>query len=387
LANGSRKSLLGIIAVAAVIAAGMPTTPHVEGTINANNITNATATSLVSPPVHNVNCTATSLVSPPVNTTDDTTNATATSLFSPPVSNDTSDELLQVVSSVAPITNIVQNIGGDRIELTGIVPEGADSHTFELTPLDAVTVGDADLVIINGLDLEVDFERVVEAAGNPDLLLRLGDNTITRDQWVFDFSFPEEEGDPNPHLWLNVMHTMKYAELVCDKLSEIDPANADYYSFNAQRYFAVLEQLDDGISEAVLTVPPENRKLVTYHDSWAYFAPRYNMTVIGAIQPSDFGEPTPQDVARIIDQIRAEGVPAIFASEVFPSTVVDQIAREANVHVVETLSDDDLPGEPGAPENTYVGMMLENMHAMINALGGNSSALEGVDPTNTYLQS
>lgn len=299
-----------------------------------------------------------------------------------------STEKLNVVTSVAPITNIVRNVGGDRIELTGIVPEGVNSHTFQLTPSDAIRVRNADLVIINGLHLEVDFERVVEAAGDSDLqLLKLADNTITRDEWVFDFSFPEAEGDPNPHLWLNVAHAIKYAELVRDKLVEMDPANADYYSSNADRYIALLQQLDQGIMQAVQTVPPENRKLVTYHDSWAYFAPRYGMTVIGAVQPSDFGEPTPQEVARIIDQIRTEGVPAVFASEVFPSRVVDQIAREANVQIVETLRDDDLPGEPGAPENTYVGMMLDNMRAMLVSLGGNVDALEGIDPSNTYERS
>jgi len=105
------------------------------------------------------------------------------------------------------------------------------------------------------------------------------------------------------------------------------------------------------------------------------------MTVIGAVQPSDFGEPTPQELARIIDQLRAEGVPAVFGSEVFPSTVVEQIAREANVQTIGTLSDDDLPGEPGDLQNTYVGMMLENVRTMIPALGGNASALEGIDPS------
>ncbi|NOJ28411.1 MAG: zinc ABC transporter substrate-binding protein, partial [Nitrososphaera sp.] len=307
------------------------------------------------------------------------------SAVAPADSNTTSKSKLKVVTSVAPITNIVRNIGGDRIELTGIVPEGVNSHTFELIPSDAITVRNADLVIINGLHLETDFEKVVEASGRQDLqLLGLADNTITRDEWVFDFSFPEEEGDPNPHLWLNVSHAMKYAQLVHDKLVEMDPDNASYYSANADRYLALLQKLDDGIMQSVKTVPEGNRKLVTYHDSWAYFAPRYGMTVIGAVQPSDFGEPTPQEVARIIDQIRTAKVPAIFASEVFPSRVVDQIAREANVQIVETLRDDDMPGEPGSAENTYVGMMLSNMQAMIPSLGGNVNALKGTDPSNTY---
>jgi ABC-type Zn uptake system ZnuABC Zn-binding protein ZnuA len=109
------------------------------------------------------------------------------------------------------------------------------------------------------------------------------------------------------------------------------------------------------------------------------------MTVIGAVQPSDFGEPTPQEVARLIDQVRAEKVPAIFASEVFPTGVVDQIAREGNVKIVETLSDDDLPGVPGDPEHSYAGMMLQNIENMLVSLGGNTTVLSDVDPKDTYL--
>ena len=108
---------------------------------------------------------------------------------------------LKVVTSVSPITNIVKNIGGDRIDLIGIIPEGSDSHTFELVPSDVVKMNDADLVIIDGLRLEGGMEKVVDEAKNknPQLqLLKLGDNTITENQWIYDFSFPKEKGDPNP---------------------------------------------------------------------------------------------------------------------------------------------------------------------------------------------
>jgi ABC-type Zn uptake system ZnuABC Zn-binding protein ZnuA len=302
-------------------------------------------------------------------------------------SNATSTEKLNVVTSVSPISNIVKNVAGEKIILTGLVPEGVNSHTFELVPSDVVKVNDADLVIIDGLGLEVNVEDVVDQAQNtnPDLqILKLGDNTITPDQYVFDFSFPEEADDPNPHLWLNVPYAMKFANLTRDKLIEMDPANTDYYTENTDRYITKLRQLDEGIMKALQTVPEENRKLLTYHDSWAYFAPRYGMVVIGAIQPSDFGQPTPREVASLIDQIKTEKVPAIFGSEVFPTEVVDQIANEANVQIVGTLSDDDLPGDPGDPQNSYVGMMLENMENMLVPLGGNVSALSNVDPADTY---
>jgi ABC-type Zn uptake system ZnuABC Zn-binding protein ZnuA len=297
---------------------------------------------------------------------------------------------LNVVTSVSPITNIIKNVGGNRIDLTGLVPEGVNSHTFELVPSDVVKVNNADLVIIDGLGLETNVEEVAEEAQsrNPQLqVLKLGDNTITPSQWIFDFSFPKEEGDPNPHLWLNVAYTMRFANLTRDKLIGMDPRNAEYYMDNTDRYISLLKKLDDGIMQAVQTVPAEKRKLLTYHDSWAYFAPRYNMTVIGAVQPSDFGEPTPQEVARLIDQIRSERVPVIFASEVFPTEVVDQIANEGNAEIVETLSDDDLPGNPGDPNHSYVGMMLENMRNMLVPLGGNITALSDVDPRDIYSPS
>jgi ABC-type Zn uptake system ZnuABC Zn-binding protein ZnuA len=296
---------------------------------------------------------------------------------------------LKVVTSVAPITNIIKNIGGDKIDLIGIIPEGSDSHTFELVPSDVVKMNDADLVIMDGLHLEGGMEKVVDEAKikNPQMqLLKLGDNTIAENQWIYDFSFPKEKGDPNPHLWLNVVYAMKFANLTRDKLMEMDPKNAEYYKTNADRYISLLKKLDEGIMQAVQTIPPQNRKLLTYHDSWAYFAPRYGMTVIGAVQPSDFGEPSPQDIAKLIDQIRSEKVPQIFASEVFPSKVIDQIGREGNVTFVQTLSDDVLPGQPSNPNHTYVGMMLEDMKYMLIPLGGNIEALKSIDPQNTYVK-
>ena len=295
---------------------------------------------------------------------------------------------VDVVTSVSPITSITKNVGGDRIYLTGLVPEGINSHTFELVPSDVIKINNADLVIINGLGLESNLEEAVFGAQgkNPTLqILKLGDNTISPTQWEFDFSFPKEKGDPNPHLWLNVAYAIKFANLIRDKLTEMDPQNAAYYSENTKRYISLLKKLDEGILQAVQTIPPQNRKLLTYHDSWAYFATRYNMRVVGAVQPSDFGEPTPRELARLIDQIKSERIPAIFASEVFPTQIVNQIAKESDAKIVETLSDDDLPGNPGEPRHSYVGMMLENMKSMLTPLGGNITSLAYLDPRDTYL--
>jgi manganese/iron transport system substrate-binding protein len=283
--------------------------------------------------------------------------------------------MLDVATTVAPISSLARNVGGDRIRLRGIVPDGTNSHTFEPAPSDARTLANADLIVVNGLHLEQPTLALAEAsklAGTPILLL--GDDTVTADEWLFDFSFPESEGDPNPHLWMNVRYAIEYAQLMRDWFSQADPANADQYAANFDRLKANLDDLDARIRAVVPTVPEADRKLLTYHDSWAYWAREYGFEVIGAVQASDFSDPSPRDVADIIDQIRASGVPAVFGSEVFPSTVLEQIASETGVTFVEDLRDDQPPGAPDAPEHTYMGMLRKDMEIMMDALGGQGTA-------------
>jgi ABC-type Zn uptake system ZnuABC Zn-binding protein ZnuA len=302
-----------------------------------------------------------------------------------------SDELvdgngkLNVVTTVAPISSIARNIGGTRIDLYGIVPDGTNSHTFEPAPSDARILSQADLIFVNGLDLELPTMELAAANLRDGAeIVALGEQTVSEDEWVFDFSFPEEEGHPNPHLWTNPPFARRYAEIIAEALARRDAENADYYAENLERYGAALDALDAAIAVAVETVPANNRKLLTYHDSWAYFAPRYGFVVIGAAQPSDFSEPSPQEVAALIDQIRAERVPAVFGSEVFPSGVLEQIAAEAGAAYVDQLRDDAPPGEPHAPQHTYLGMMIRNMELMLPALGGDASAVTAFSPADTY---
>lgn len=290
---------------------------------------------------------------------------------------------VRVVTTVSPITNLVYNVGGERIALTGIVPEGVNSHTFEPAPSDAKTLAAADLIFVNGLKLEEPTLELAEANKKEGAqIVLLGEQTVTPDQYVYDFSFPREAGSPNPHLWTNPTYALRYAEIVRDALTARDPAGADYYNENFARLKERLEALDAAIQATVDSIPPQNRKLLTYHDSWAYFAPRYGMTVIGAIQPSDFAEPSAHDVAALIEQLRAEHVPAIFGSEVFPSPVLEQIAKESGATYVDDLRDDDLPGAPGESQHSYVGLMVENLRIMAEALGGDPSIVAAVDPSN-----
>ncbi len=234
---------------------------------------------------------------------------------------------LEIVTTVSPITNIAYNIAGDKAQITGIVPEGVNSHTFEPAPSDAKVLAQADLIFANGLKLEEPTLKLAEANLKPGAeIVLLGEQTITPDQYVYDFSFPKEAGSPDPHLWPNPAFALRYAEIMRDVLAKRDPANASYYAANYAAFSARIAALEDAIKATVASIPEQNRKLLTYHDSWAYFAPLYGMSVIGAIQPSDFSEPSAKDIADLIQQIRAEQVPAIFGSEVFPSPILEQIA-------------------------------------------------------------
>ena len=294
-----------------------------------------------------------------------------------------SSQKLNVVSTVSPITNIIYNVGGDRITLTGIIPEGTDSHTFEPAPSDAKILAQGDVIFVNGLKLEEPTVKMAEANQKAGAeIVQLGEQTISPDQYIYDFSFPKENGSPNPHLWMNPMNALRYAEIVRDTLVKRDAANADYYNKNYDAFKARIEALDQAIKDAIGSIPAVNRKLLTYHDSFAYFAPRYGMTVIGAIQPSDFAEPSAKEVANLIKQVKDEKVPAIFGSEVFPSPVLDQIAKEAGAVYVDTLRDDDLPGQPGDANHSYLGIMRDDVATMTKALGGNPALIANFDTAN-----
>ena len=288
---------------------------------------------------------------------------------------------LKVVTTVAPITSIVENVAGDKADIAGIIPEGINSHTFEPAPSDSKLLSKADIIVFNGLDLETPTVKLAQAnLKQGAAIYSLGDKTIKEDQYIYDFSFPKEQGHPNPHLWLNPEYAMRYAALARDELIRLDPKNKSSYEANSAQFMKKLEALDQAIKDAIQTIPAGQRRLLTYHDSWPYFARRYGFKVIGAVQPSDFADPSPKEVIRLIEQIRKEKVPAVFGSEVFPSPVLAQIAREAKSRYIDKLRDDELPGKPGDPQHSYIGMMVENMTIMFEALGGSADALKKVEP-------
>ena len=263
------------------------------------------------------------------------------------------------------------------------MPEGVNSHTFEPAPSDARRLAQADLIFVNGLHLEEPTIALAEANKREGgEIVSLGEQTVTPEEYVFDFSFPKEAGNPNPHLWMNPLYAARYAQLVADALAQKDPANADFYKANAAAFGERIDALDKAIAATVATIPAEKRRLLTYHDSFAYFAPRYGMTVLGAIQPADFSEPSAQEVARLITQLRKEKIPAIFGSEVFPSPILEQIAKESGAVFIDQLRDDDLPGEPGDASHSYFGLLVEDVRVITAALGGDASGLDGFETGN-----
>ena len=288
---------------------------------------------------------------------------------------------LNIATTVAPITSIIANIaGGTSTSITGIVPEGTNSHTFEPKPSDAASLESADVIFINGLVLEeptkdLAIANLKESAN----ICELGTETLPESEYIYDFSFPKEGGKPNPHLWTNPPMAKQYAQVARDLLVRRDPVNAAIYEKNFVAFAVKIDALDQAIEIATATIPADQRKLLTYHDAYAYFAKNYGYTVVGAIQPSSFDEPTPKEIAELISQVKELGVKAIFGSEVFPSPVLEQIGLESDVRYVDVLRDDDLIGKPGDKEHSWLGLMRFNFVTIVEALGGDASALKLID--------
>jgi len=287
------------------------------------------------------------------------------------------DGRLAVGTTVAPITSIAANIGGDRVKITGIVPEGTNSHTFEPKPSVAELLSGLDVLFVNGLKLDEPTRQLAdENLKHGAQIVELGTKAIPASQYIYDFSFPKSGGSPNPHLWTDPKYAVKYAQIIRDTLARRDPADTAYFDANFERFSTKVAAFETAMRTSFATIPRARRQLLTYHDAYAYFGRDYGWDIIGAIQVSDFDDPTPKEVASLIDQIRATKVPAIFGSEVFPSPVLKQIGQEAGVKYVDVLRDDDLPGKPGRPEHSWMGLMRFDYVTMTEAMGGDASALK-----------
>jgi ABC-type Zn uptake system ZnuABC Zn-binding protein ZnuA len=298
------------------------------------------------------------------------------------------------VATTSVIGDLVAQVAGDAAEVHVLVPAGSDAHTFEPTPEDAAELADADVLFENGLGFEAwltdlyqssgtDAARVVVTANvvpltiNGELAegtvheLHLDDPTAGTEQHEEETDDGDHQhGDYDPHVWHDVRNAMLMVETIRDTLVQQDPAHADQYAAHADQYLTELQALDERIVQQVSGIPEEHRKLVTAHNTFSYFAYRYGFEIVGTALGSvttEVSDPSAQQIAELVDQIVASGVPAIFPETVSDPALLEQIASEAGVKVADPLYTDAL-GEPGSPGETYIGMMDYNATTIAAAL-------------------
>jgi ABC-type Zn uptake system ZnuABC Zn-binding protein ZnuA len=204
---------------------------------------------------------------------------------------------LSGATTVAPITSIAAQIGGDRVKITGIVPEGTNSHTFEPKPSVAELLSTVDVLFINGMKLEDPTRKLAEAnLKHGAEIVEVGTRSIPPSRYAYDFSFPRSRGKPNPHLWTDPRYALKYAGSSATCSSGAIPRTRATSGSTTTRFATLVRRFDAAMRASFATIPRPQRKLLTYHDAYAYFARDYGWDVIGAIQVSDFEAPTPKEV-------------------------------------------------------------------------------------------
>jgi ABC-type Zn uptake system ZnuABC Zn-binding protein ZnuA len=286
-----------------------------------------------------------------------------------------------IVVSDPPLADLVKQVAGDAVEVVSVVPMGADGHTYQPVPSDARTLAEADIYFENGLGLNevvTAFATANYPSATPHYVLSdaIPSSEVISTDTADQIAAHGHAHNYNAHFWPDPNYAILYVERVAEILSLLDQEDSAGYEQRAAAYVTLLQEADAGFRAALATIPEANRKLVVYHDSWSYYGRRYGIPVIGAIQPTDFSEPSAAEVRDTIDQVRNAGVPAFFGSEVFPSTVLEAIEAESGATYVADLSDDVFPASPGDPEHSYLGMMIENTRIIVSALGGEPSALD-----------
>jgi manganese/iron transport system substrate-binding protein len=262
---------------------------------------------------------------------------------------------VKVVVSLDLFADFVRQVGGDRVDVSSLIPAGADPHTYEPTPSRVANLAKADLVIVNGLGLEAALQDVIDQntpSSTPVVELSRGLSVITTDH------------DSNPHLWLDVQNAMAYVERIRDALVEVDPAGTETYRANADGYLAELRTLDQEVAAAIDSIPPERRKLVTFHDAFPYLAQRYGLEVVGVVVTSPGKEPSAKDVADLVDAITAQDVPAVFKEPQFNARVLELAADDAGVQVCTLYS-----GALDKKVDTYIKLMRFDASELARCLG------------------
>ncbi len=274
---------------------------------------------------------------------------------------------IKVTTFSTILTALAQAVGGDQIEVTGLVRAGVDPHEYEPTPADLKQVGDSQLVLASGKHMEGYLTKLKESAGTKGDLVQVGDKFPSLKMKV-------EEGEKatvvggmieDPHWWHSIANMEKATQVVRDELIKLDPAGKAEYDKNAAAYIAKLEALRSWVKHKVAELPRDSRKLVTSHDAFQYFARENGFTIYSIEGVSTEDEPSNKKVSDIIDTIRKQGVKAIFFENIENPKVTKEITRESGAKIGGTLYADGL-GTGDA--STYEGMMKHNVTTIVDAL-------------------
>lgn len=287
---------------------------------------------------------------------------------------------LSVIVSFSILGDLVQQVGGDRIEVRTLVGPGEDAHTFEPSPADSAALARAGLVFENGLGFEPWLEKLYTASGSKARRVIVTDGltvlAVAAEEPAEHGAAEkgEQEGsgrdEYDPHAWHDVKNAQHMVGVIREALAATDAANAAVYRANAARYLSELQALDAWIVQQVQSLPAARRKLVTTHDTFRYFAARYGFEIAGTALGSvstEAAEPSAGEFAQLVKTIKEAGVPSIFAENVANPRLMERLAKEAGVTLAPTLYTDAL-GKPGSNGESYVKMMRANVTTIVEAL-------------------
>ena len=273
---------------------------------------------------------------------------------------------LPVIASFSILADFVRRVGAGRIELTTLVAPGNDAHVYNPTPDDARKLAAAKLIVANGLGFEGWIDRLMKASGAraPIIVATTGVKPIREKS-----ESPARGADArnDPHAWQSIANVKIYVANIRDGLIRADPDGADAYRANAAKYLDELDALDKEVRAAVDAIPRERRRIITTHDAFGYFGAAYGLTLIAPKGVSTETEPSAADVGRIIRQIKAEKVPAVFLENVTDPRLMQRIAAESGARLGGTLYSDAL-SPAGGPATTYVDMVRHNLKELRAAL-------------------
>jgi ABC-type Zn uptake system ZnuABC Zn-binding protein ZnuA len=285
---------------------------------------------------------------------------------------------LQVVATTGIVGDVVRNVAGDLVELSVLIGPGQDPHTYQPTPKDIAEIERAHVVFINGLGLEEGLGSTIDAAagrGSAVVSVSTGIRPLAPDAQpaASPGATPARPGaGSDPHVWFDPANVKIWVDNIEKSLSALDPPHAASYQANAAAYARRLDDLDAYIRGQVALIPPQNRKLVTDHDAFGYFADRYRFQVVGAVIPSvsTSAEPSAGELAGLVEKIRAEKVPAVFIGTTTNPKLADLVAQETGAQVLPLYTG--ATGPAGSGTDTYIGMMRADVDTIVKGLTAGS---------------